>query len=124
MNEITIDDYRSVKETVLSWKGRKVIVAGDMILDEYLYGTTDRVSREAPVVIVRYDGSSWCPGGAANAATNIASLGGKAFVTLTGNVAAVRSAVDAGARVISAKGLLTNKVVIAHPRPELLNEII
>jgi rfaE bifunctional protein kinase chain/domain len=79
VNEITIDDYRSVKETVLSWKGRKVIVAGDMILDEYLYGTTDRVSREAPVVIVRYDGSSWCPGGAANAATNIASLGGRAF---------------------------------------------
>ena len=52
------------------------------------------------------------------------ALGGKAFVTLTGSVAAVRSSVDAGARVISAKGLLTNKVVIAHPRPELLNEII
>ena len=52
------------------------------------------------------------------------ALGGKAFVTLTGSVAAVRSSVDAGARVISEKGLLTNKVVIAHPRPELLNEII
>jgi microcompartment protein CcmL/EutN len=52
------------------------------------------------------------------------ALGGKAFVTLTGDVAAVRSAVEAGAAVVSAKGLLTNKVVIPHPRPELLNEMI
>lgn len=52
------------------------------------------------------------------------ALGGKAFVTLTGSVAAVRSAVEAGAAVVSAKGLLTNKVVIPQPRPELLTEMI
>ena len=82
MSGITMEDYRSVRETVLSWKGRRVLVAGDLILDEFLYGTTDRVSREAPVVIVRYDGSSWAPGGAANAAVNIASLGGRAAAAL------------------------------------------
>jgi microcompartment protein CcmL/EutN len=52
------------------------------------------------------------------------ALGGKAFVTLTGSVASVRSAVDAGAAVVAAKGLLTNKVVIPNPRPELLREMI
>ena len=52
------------------------------------------------------------------------ALGGKAFVTLTGDVAAVQSAVDAGARVVGEKGMLVNKVVIPHPRPELLNEMI
>lgn len=52
------------------------------------------------------------------------ALGGKAFVTLTGNVAAVESAVNAGAAVVSQKGLLVNKVVIPSPRPELLNEMI
>lgn len=52
------------------------------------------------------------------------ALGGKAFVTLTGNVAAVASAVDAGAQVVGQKGMLVNKVVIPHPRPELLNEMI
>jgi microcompartment protein CcmL/EutN len=52
------------------------------------------------------------------------ALGGKAFVSLTGNVAAVHSAVDAGAALVAEKGLLTNKVVIPYPRPELLNEII
>jgi hypothetical protein len=52
------------------------------------------------------------------------ALGGKAFVTLTGDVAAVESAVAAGAQAIAQKGLLVNKVVIARPRPELLHEMI
>ncbi|MCF8239993.1 MAG: BMC domain-containing protein [Melioribacteraceae bacterium] len=52
------------------------------------------------------------------------ALGGKAFCTITGEVAAVRSAVDSGAQVIADKGLLVNKVVIAQPRPELLSEMI
>lgn len=52
------------------------------------------------------------------------ALGGKAFCTLTGEVAAVRSAVDAGAKVIEDKGLLVNKVVIPQPRQELLNEMV
>ena len=52
------------------------------------------------------------------------ALGGKAFVTLTGDVAAVEAAIDAGARIVGQKGMLVNKVVIPHPRPELLNEMI
>src|SRR5262249_24022419 len=52
------------------------------------------------------------------------ALGGKAFATFTGNVAAVQSAVDAGASVVGQKGMLVNKVVIPSPRPELLNEMI
>ena len=52
------------------------------------------------------------------------ALGGKAFVTLTGDVAAVQSAVEAAARMVAQKGMLVNKVVIPHPRPELLTEMI
>jgi microcompartment protein CcmL/EutN len=52
------------------------------------------------------------------------ALGGKAFVTMTGNVAAVQAGVDAGAQVVGQKGMLVNKVVIPHPRPELLTEMI
>jgi len=52
------------------------------------------------------------------------ALGGKAFATLTGSVAAVRSAVDTGAHIIGKKGLLVHKVVIPQPRGELLNEMI
>lgn len=52
------------------------------------------------------------------------ALGGKAFCTLTGDVAAVTSAVEAGAEIIAAKGLLVNKVVIPNARQELLNEMV
>lgn len=52
------------------------------------------------------------------------ALGGKAFVTLTGAVAAVQSAVDAGAQAVARKGMLVNKIVIPSPRPELLKEMI
>lgn len=52
------------------------------------------------------------------------ALGGKAFVTMTGSVAAVQAAVDAGAAVLAGKGLLVNKEVIPAPRQELLNEMI
>jgi microcompartment protein CcmL/EutN len=52
------------------------------------------------------------------------ALGGKAFATLTGDVAAVRSAVDSAAAVCSERGLLVNKVVIPNPRKELLKEIV
>ncbi len=52
------------------------------------------------------------------------ALGGKAFVTLTGDVASVQASVDAGAQVVGQKGMLVNRVVIPHPRPELLNEMI
>ena len=52
------------------------------------------------------------------------ALGGKAFVTMTGNVSAVEAAVSAAAAIVGQKGMLVNKVVIASPRPELLNEMI
>jgi len=52
------------------------------------------------------------------------ALGGKAFVTMTGEVADVRAAVETGADVIIAKGLLVNKVVIPAPRRELYKEFI
>ncbi len=52
------------------------------------------------------------------------ALGGKAFFTVTGEVAAVTSAVEAGAKIIGDKGLLVNKVIIANPRQELLSEMI
>ncbi len=50
------------------------------------------------------------------------ALGGKAFATMTGEVAAVRAAVDAGAARIAEKGLLVNRAVIPSPSPQLYRE--
>jgi microcompartment protein CcmL/EutN len=52
------------------------------------------------------------------------ALGGKAFVTMTGKVGAVRAAVDAGAAIVAEKGLLVNKVVIPAPSPQLFKDYI
>ncbi len=55
-------------------------VAGDPVLDCYLNGTTHRISREAPVLIVREDSREYRLGGAANTAHNLAALGAKAHL--------------------------------------------
>lgn len=52
------------------------------------------------------------------------ALGGKAFVTLTGDVASVRAAVEAGAALVAEKGFLVNKVVIPAPTPGLYKDYI
>ena len=57
--------------------GAEVVVVGDFVADEYVYGETERISREAPVLIVRYESSELKAGGAGNAAQNLASLGVK-----------------------------------------------
>lgn len=65
--------------------GRRIVVVGDIIADEYMYGKLSRLSREAPVPILSYDGTMVVPGGAANAASNVATLGGQAdLIGLTG----------------------------------------
>ncbi len=56
---------------------RRVLVIGDIIADEFIYGEVARVSREAPVLILKYDATAMVAGGAGNAANNVASLGGR-----------------------------------------------
>jgi len=58
--------------------GCRVAIVGDLIADEFIYGEIARVSREAPVLILNYDSTDVVPGGAGNAAGNVASLGGAA----------------------------------------------
>ncbi len=55
----------------------EAVVAGDLVADEYVYGETERISREAPVLIVRYERSELRAGAAGNAAANLAALGVK-----------------------------------------------
>jgi rfaE bifunctional protein kinase chain/domain len=55
----------------------EVVVVGDFVADEYVFGETERISREAPVLIVRYESSELKAGGAGNAAANLAALGVK-----------------------------------------------
>nr|MCH9674996.1 bifunctional D-glycero-beta-D-manno-heptose-7-phosphate kinase/D-glycero-beta-D-manno-heptose 1-phosphate adenylyltransferase HldE [Gammaproteobacteria bacterium] len=63
-----------------------VLVAGDVMLDRYWYGATSRISPEAPVPVVHVQSSEARPGGAANVAVNVASLGAQPYlIGLTGD---------------------------------------
>ena len=73
-----------------------VAVIGDLVADEFIYGRVSRVSREAPVLILEYDTTEVVPGGAGNAANNVATLGGR--VDLVGRVGRD----DPGRRVLAA----------------------
>lgn len=55
--------------------GHRVLVVGDLVADDYIYGRTDRISREAPVLILKFVSQTLLPGGAANAVMNVRSLG-------------------------------------------------
>lgn len=102
------EDFRDLSR---SWSGKKVVVLGDMILDEYIYGRTGRVSREAPVVIVEYDGTSYCPGGGANAAANISAMGGKgSAVGITGvDSAGKKLRTELEKRSVSVEGIISSE---------------
>lgn len=61
-------------------QGRRLVLVGDIVADHYIEGDTSRISREAPVLILKYRGEKVIPGQAGNTAANIASLGGVASV--------------------------------------------
>jgi bifunctional ADP-heptose synthase (sugar kinase/adenylyltransferase) len=67
-------------ELIARFARARVVVAGDLIADEFLYGQVERVSREAPVLILKYDTTEVLPGGAGNAASNAAALGARVRV--------------------------------------------
>ncbi len=66
------------RELLKQFKGRKILVIGDFMVDEYIKGTVERISPEAPVPVVEAKRATFRPGGAANVVANIKSLGGEA----------------------------------------------
>jgi len=69
----------ALAQVVEAMRGAKVAVLGDLVIDEYVYGQTERISREAPVLIVRQESTERKLGGAANAAANLAALGATTY---------------------------------------------
>jgi len=60
--------------------GRRIAVAGDVMLDHFLFGRVERISPEAPVPVVKFDHDQYRLGGAANVARNVVTLGGQALL--------------------------------------------
>lgn len=72
--------FRVGKDRLLSliqaFSGRRLVVAGDYVLDRFIYGYPKRISREAPVLVLRYWKEESLPGSAGNTAANVRALGG------------------------------------------------
>ena len=96
------------------FRARKVVVLGDMVADEYIYGTPVRISREAPVVVLEYARRDLVPGGATNVAVNLRSLG--ASVAVIGVIGSDRHGQELADR-LEAMGIDTTGLVVDPDRP-------
>ena len=73
-------DKLGLKRAIANFKRARILVIGDLILDEFIWGEVSRISPEAPVPVVWVNSESFMPGGAANVAGNIHALGAQAFI--------------------------------------------
>src|SRR5579884_1195737 len=71
----SVFDRNRLLSSVRGFSRHPVLVLGDMVADEYIIGRPDRISREAPVLVLHHGEEFVCPGGAANVAYNLARLG-------------------------------------------------
>ena len=62
-------------DIISGFSAKRIVVVGDTIADQFIYGEINRVSREAPVFILRHEHTETTPGGAGNCAANLAALG-------------------------------------------------
>ena len=100
---------RRLLDLIAAARGKRVVVLGDLIADEFVSGRISRVSREAPVLILEYDKTEILPGGAGNAAHNVATLGGT--VTLV----ALAGRDEPGRRVLASFPSRVDRRAITRP---------
>ncbi len=97
----------SVEEIIRNFSGKNILIVGDIILDRYIWGKVSRISPEAPVPVVEVTEENFLPGGSANVAANITSLGGKAYlVGVKGNDRAGEILV----RLLDESGIITDGI--------------
>src|SRR5258706_14642738 len=86
----------SLRATIDRFRGRRIAVLGDVMVDRYLWGRVERISPEAPVPVVEIERESMSLGGAGNVAANLAALGASpALISVRGDDADGRELVRA-----------------------------
>jgi len=101
------------------FRKKKVAVIGDLMLDKYIFGNVERISPEAPVPIVHVQREKFVPGGAANAAANVATLGGNAYLFgVVGNDAAKEILIE-----VSKERLINTDGLVIYPQKPTIQKI-
>ena len=102
-----------LRDLVARFAGRTVVVVGDLIVDEYLFGRPARISREAPVLILRFTEREISLGGAANAVNNVHALGTRVIpIGIVGRDPAGDELVG----LLTAAGIQTDGIVVEERR--------
>lgn len=107
-------DPARVAAILESFATQHIVVVGDMVADEYIFGTPGRISREAPVLVLEYTGRRLVPGGATNVAVNLRALG--AAVSVVGVIGDDPSGREL-AEALAALGVDTGGLVVDSRRP-------
>jgi rfaE bifunctional protein kinase chain/domain len=95
----------------------QILVLGDVILDEYVFGKVQRLSREAPIPVIEFESRHYIPGGAANPAANIVSLGSQ---VIQAGVVGADDAADQLRQQLDERGIDTSALVIDRDKPTTL----
>src|ERR1700740_4185 len=111
--KLTFADRNALLSIIERFPQQRIVLLGDLVADEFVYGEIARVSREAPVLILKERERQVVPGGGANAANNLASLGAKVLpITVVGDDAAG----EALFQYFRQKGLSTSGILRAKGR--------
>ena len=103
-----------LKQSIPKLAGQRILVVGDVILDEYLTGKTIRLSREAPIPVLEFESRQFIPGGAGNPAANIVALGSQAVQI---GVVGADSAADNLREVLLRRGIDVSGIITDTSRP-------
>lgn len=79
MGTLSPPSRERLSELVEAFEGQAVALLADLVADRFITGSPRRISREAPVLILSFEGETMIPGGGANAVANVAALGGRAL---------------------------------------------
>jgi D-glycero-beta-D-manno-heptose-7-phosphate kinase len=105
-----------VEKLLADFRRRRVLVIGDVMLDQFIYGDVARLSPEAPVPVLEVVRDEWHPGGAANTARNVCSLGGQAV--LVGRVGG-DAAADQLRELLEREGVEARNMLVSAQLPTI-----
>jgi len=120
--EIQQQQGERFREIIGKYPRQKILVLGDYIADIYIYGKPFQLSREAPVVVIRHESEDIVPGGAGNAANNLASLGAQVFaVGILGNdEAGISARTQLRKKNANVDGLLLSHIITTTSKTRIM----
>lgn len=108
---------QKLEKIIKNFDNKRILIIGDLMLDEYIFGGTTRLSPEAPVPIVEVERIDYVPGGAANAASNVRNLGDQTILAgVVGDDENARTLI----KLLKKNGIKTNGILKDPNRPTTL----